>query len=196
MCFWVCWPSAVVEDAFAMVRVYLVWRPWPNGQGVGLPIRRSRVRVSQRGYPPRRIIEPAVTRRDRQLGDSSPCGQSPMDFESITLATRSNCHSNFRRTHCKRPYSLGQTVTATFAERTASACKTLVTTRHVDPQDSGQVLGLSPPRWKGAPPGNASQGHTEARTGHLEKHVISRLRTMCLPFFCIRQLLLLPLCVH
>ena len=28
----------------------------------------------------------------RQRGDLSPCGQSPMDFESITLATRSHCH--------------------------------------------------------------------------------------------------------
>ena len=27
----------------------------------------------------------------RQRGDSSPCGQSPMDFESITLTTRSHC---------------------------------------------------------------------------------------------------------
>ena len=29
----------------------------------------------------------------RQRGDLSPCGQSPMDFESITLATRSHCHA-------------------------------------------------------------------------------------------------------
>ena len=29
---------------------------------------------------------------DRQRGDLSPCGQSPMDFESITLTTRSHCH--------------------------------------------------------------------------------------------------------
>ena len=28
----------------------------------------------------------------RQRGDLNPCGQSPMDFESITLATRSHCH--------------------------------------------------------------------------------------------------------
>ena len=27
----------------------------------------------------------------RQRGDLNPCGQSPMDFESITLATRSHC---------------------------------------------------------------------------------------------------------
>ena len=28
----------------------------------------------------------------RQRGDLSPCGQSPMDFESISLATRTHCH--------------------------------------------------------------------------------------------------------
>ena len=33
----------------------------------------------------------AATHTDRQRGDLSPCGQSPMDFESITLATRSHC---------------------------------------------------------------------------------------------------------
>ena len=27
----------------------------------------------------------------RQRGDSNPCGQSPMDFQSITLAARSHC---------------------------------------------------------------------------------------------------------
>ena len=28
----------------------------------------------------------------RQRGDSNPCGQSPMDFESIPLAARTHCH--------------------------------------------------------------------------------------------------------
>ena len=28
---------------------------------------------------------------DRQRGDSNPCGQSPMDFESISLAARTHC---------------------------------------------------------------------------------------------------------
>ena len=28
----------------------------------------------------------------RQRGDSNPCGQSPMDFESISLAARTHCH--------------------------------------------------------------------------------------------------------
>ena len=27
----------------------------------------------------------------RHRGDSNPCGQSPMDFESISLATRTQC---------------------------------------------------------------------------------------------------------
>ena len=33
----------------------------------------------------------AATSQQRQRGDLNPCGQSPMDFESITLATRSHC---------------------------------------------------------------------------------------------------------
>ena len=42
----------------------------------------------------------------RQRGDLNPCGQSPMDFESITLATRSHCLGMQRfglalRTHAK-----------------------------------------------------------------------------------------------
>ena len=28
----------------------------------------------------------------RQRGDSNPCGQSPMDFESISLTARTHCH--------------------------------------------------------------------------------------------------------
>ena len=35
----------------------------------------------------------------RQLGDLNPCGQSPMDFESITLTTRSNCPCKGSLTH-------------------------------------------------------------------------------------------------
>jgi hypothetical protein len=30
---------------------------------------------------------------NRHRGDSNPCGQSPMDFESISLATRTQCHA-------------------------------------------------------------------------------------------------------
>ena len=30
--------------------------------------------------------------RKRQRGDSNPCGQSPMDFESISLTARTHCH--------------------------------------------------------------------------------------------------------
>ena len=32
-----------------------------------------------------------VNREKRQRGDSNPCGQSPMDFESISLAARTHC---------------------------------------------------------------------------------------------------------
>ena len=32
-----------------------------------------------------------VARAKRQRGDLNPCGQSPTDFESITLTTRSHC---------------------------------------------------------------------------------------------------------
>ena len=43
--------------------------------------------LAQIGMARRGIVMMAV----RQRGDLSPCGQSPMDFESITLATRSHC---------------------------------------------------------------------------------------------------------
>ena len=32
-----------------------------------------------------------VWKGNRQLGDSNPCGQSPMDFESISLTARTQC---------------------------------------------------------------------------------------------------------
>ena len=38
----------------------------------------------------RRLLAILVTTRHR--GDSNPCGQSPMDFESISLAARTQCH--------------------------------------------------------------------------------------------------------
>ena len=38
----------------------------------------------------RRPLAILVTTRHR--GDSNPCGQSPMDFESISLAARTQCH--------------------------------------------------------------------------------------------------------
>ena len=34
---------------------------------------------------------PALHPGNRHRGDSSPCGQSPMDFESISLAARTQC---------------------------------------------------------------------------------------------------------
>ena len=35
---------------------------------------------------------PPQTQTKRHRGDSNPCGQSPMDFESISLAARTHCH--------------------------------------------------------------------------------------------------------
>ena len=42
-----------------------------------------------------RTTNKVAARPKRQRGDSNPCGQSPMDFWSITLATRSRCLSQF-----------------------------------------------------------------------------------------------------
>ena len=39
------------------------------------------------------VILPAVQHK-RHRGDSNPCGQSPMDFESISLTARTQCHDN------------------------------------------------------------------------------------------------------
>ena len=33
-----------------------------------------------------------ICKQKRQRGDSNPCGQSPMDFESISLTARTHCH--------------------------------------------------------------------------------------------------------
>ena len=38
------------------------------------------------------ILSLTGCRKKRQRGDSNPCGQSPMDFESISLTARTNCH--------------------------------------------------------------------------------------------------------
>ena len=40
-------------------------------------------------------VLPAVQHK-RHRGDSNPCGQSPMDFESISLTARTQCHDNSR----------------------------------------------------------------------------------------------------
>ena len=39
------------------------------------------------------------THPQRHQGDSNPCGQSPMDFESISLTTRTQCHNRQRNPH-------------------------------------------------------------------------------------------------
>ena len=38
------------------------------------------------------LLLASVAWHDRHRGDSSPCGQSPMDFESIPLAAQAQCH--------------------------------------------------------------------------------------------------------
>ena len=47
--------------------------------------------AGERLMSPGMLASHTLAPTNRQLGDLSPCGQSPMDFESITLATRSNC---------------------------------------------------------------------------------------------------------
>ena len=37
-----------------------------------------------------------VVQHKRHRGDSNPCGQSPMDFESISFTARTQCHGNSR----------------------------------------------------------------------------------------------------
>ena len=37
------------------------------------------------------VIRGSYSSRRRQRGDLNPCGQSPMDFKSITFTTRSDC---------------------------------------------------------------------------------------------------------
>ena len=36
------------------------------------------------------------TRSSRHRGDSNPCGQSPMDFKSISLTARTQCHGKYQ----------------------------------------------------------------------------------------------------
>ena len=40
------------------------------------------------------VAFPAAQQK-RHRGDSNPCGQSPMDFESISLTARTQCHGTF-----------------------------------------------------------------------------------------------------
>ena len=41
-------------------------------------------------------VSHSAVRHKRHRGDSNPCGQSPMDFESISLTARTQCHDNSR----------------------------------------------------------------------------------------------------
>ena len=117
------------------------WPPWPNGQGIGLLIRRLWARVPQGvlsfqdsttffscltvvqwGWLERPTFFSQIARAratwtpflllplplaqatsrqlfsfaslhpcNRHRGDSTPCGQGPMDFESISLAAQTQC---------------------------------------------------------------------------------------------------------
>ena len=42
-----------------------------------------------------RVARRLPKRQARHRGDSNPCGQSPMDFESISLTARTQCHMPF-----------------------------------------------------------------------------------------------------
>ena len=52
----------------------------------------------------------APTKRHR--GDSNPCGQSPMDFESISLTARTQCHGHNREQKTPRHNKLKASATA------------------------------------------------------------------------------------
>ena len=67
----------------------------------------------------------------RHRGDSNPCGQSPMDFESISLTARTQCHSNTSENSQRQ-----------MPQQLLAPCKL-----------SGRESGLDPPRdgWKYKP---------------------------------------------
>ena len=50
-----------------------------------------RPRSKNRSMAPNYTLEGVRSRKKRQRGDSNPCGQSPMDFKSISLAARTHC---------------------------------------------------------------------------------------------------------
>ncbi len=71
-----------------------LWEQWYAG-AVAVHGSRGRMQEWRRGQhlppagPPHHGAESAHTKRQR--GDSNPCGQSPMDFESISLTARTHC---------------------------------------------------------------------------------------------------------
>ena len=56
-----------------------------------LPLPRCRQRFAFLPTSRQLFSVPALHTGNRHRGDSSPCGQSPMDFESISLAARTQC---------------------------------------------------------------------------------------------------------
>ena len=56
-----------------------------------LPLPRCRQRFAFLPTSRQLFSVPALHPGNRHRGDSSPCGQSPMDFESISLAARTQC---------------------------------------------------------------------------------------------------------
>ena len=70
--------------------------------------------------------------RKRHRGDLNPCGQSPMDFESISLATRTQCH-------VPSPLPLRDR-----RQQTAPPSHVCGVTHMVDTRDSGWVWPLGP----------------------------------------------------
>ena len=56
-----------------------------------LPLPRCRQRFAFLPTSRQLFSVPALHPGNRHRGDSSPCGQNPMDFESISLAARTQC---------------------------------------------------------------------------------------------------------
>ena len=86
--------SAGLEPAIpgSVGRCLIHWATRPSGNGCTQIHRASSVAVSYK--PPMlvtRVRLPAGAFAKRHRGDSNPCGQSPMDFESISLAARTQC---------------------------------------------------------------------------------------------------------
>ena len=53
-----------------------------------------RPRAKSRSTAPSSILERGEVEQKRQRGDPNPCGQSPMDFEPISLTARTHGHMN------------------------------------------------------------------------------------------------------
>jgi hypothetical protein len=66
--------------------------------------------------------------RNRHRGDSNPCGQSPMDFESISLTARTQCHAPKQERWLKRLVEVVMRAHPRISSfDNATACKPLTT---------------------------------------------------------------------